>query len=108
MLFIKQNDRRPAATAVIKHGTSVVPLTNAASATYRLTLMGRIDPTVEAAGVITDAANGAVEYRWGVGDTATPGTYRAEWIIIWNDGTPETFPTIDYDIVVIRPNLDGS
>ena len=108
MIFIKQNDRRPVANAVIKHGTTIVDLTLATSVTFKMTLQGRMTPTVDGAGVVTAPTLGAVEYEWAAGDTDNPGTYFAEWEVLWNDGTTETFPTVDWDIVVIRPDLDGS
>lgn len=109
MMFIKQGDRRPVASATIKHGLVVQPLTDAASVTFKMRLEGRLYETVvDAAAVIVDAANGMVEYRWAEGDTDGPGTHFADWEVIWNDGTPETFPTVNFDVIVIRPSLDGS
>jgi len=108
MIFIKQGDRRPVAIATIKHGDTIVDLTLATSVTFKMTLQGRITKTVDAPATVTNAVAGEVEYRWAVGDTDDPGTYNAEWEVLWADGTPETFPTVDYDHVVIRADLDGS
>jgi hypothetical protein len=107
MIQVKQGDRRPPATATIKRGIAIVPLDTAASVTFKMTPVGGATKTVDAAATITDAPLGEVEYRWAVGDTDTPGEYEAEWEVVWSDGTNETFPTIDYDIVLIYGDLDG-
>lgn len=108
MIYVKQNDRRPAAEVTIKRGTSVVDLNLATGVTFKMrerTQSGALK--VNTAAVITDATNGVVEYRWQSGDTDTPGTYYAEWEVIWNDGTTETFPTLGHDIVIVTGDLDG-
>jgi hypothetical protein len=106
MISVKQNDRRPAAAATLKHGTTIVPLTLASSVTFKMKPINDSEMKVNAAAVIVDAAAGEVEYRWAVGDTDTAGEFLGEWEVIWSDGTPETFPTIDFDRVIIHPDLD--
>lgn len=108
MIFVKQGDRRPAAPATIKRGSTVVDLTTATSVTFKMRPMYRLDLTVDTAATVLVAASGTVEYRWAAGDTDTSGDYFAEWEVLWNDGTTETFPTIDYDVVHISSVLDGS
>jgi hypothetical protein len=107
MIFVKQGDRRPAAPATLKRGTTVVDLTLATSVTFKMRPVRDLTLKVDAAATVLVAASGTVEYRWISGDTDTAGTFYAEWEVLWSDGTPETFPTINHDIVVIRPDLDG-
>ena len=107
MIFIKQGDRRPAAPATLKRGTVVVDLTTATSVTFQMHPIRDTELTVDAAATVLVAASGTVEYRWAAGDTDDEGTYYAEWEVLWSDGTTETFPTINHDVVVIRPAVDG-
>jgi len=65
----------------------------------------RVEYTVEDEATVLVAASGTVEYRWAAGETDMAGDYFALWTVLWNDGTPETFPTIDYDIVHIDADL---
>jgi hypothetical protein len=109
MIFVKQNDRRPPAYALLKRGDVVVDLTLAQRCTFKMRRTGRTELKVDALAVIgNDPTLGEVEYRWAAGDTDTSGEYLAEWEVLWTDGTLETFPTIDYDYVSISPDLDGS
>ena len=107
MMNMKQNDRRPAMPATIKRGTQIVPLTSAMSVTFKMRpAYGPLELKVNSAAVVTNAATGQVEYRWAAGDTDTVGEFLAEWEVLWADGTTETFPTIDYDRVIIHDDLD--
>ena len=108
MIYVKQNDRRPAAPAILKRGGTIVDLTSATSVTFKMRRINSLDLKVDNSAYVTDASAGAVEYRWAAIDTDTSGEYLAEWEVLWSDGTTETFPTVDYDIVLITSDLDGS
>ena len=108
MIYVKQNDTRPPAYAALRRGTTPVVLTTATSVTFKMTRLGRVDKKVDAAATILNADTGEVEYRWFSSDTDESGQYAAEWEILWNDGTVETFPTIDFDYVLITDDLDGN
>lgn len=108
MIYVKQNDRRPAAPAILRRGDNVVNLTTATQVTFKMRPIRGVELKVDSTADVTAATSGAVEYRWAAGDTDTAGEYLAEWEVTWSDGTTETFPTIDYDIVLISPDLDGS
>lgn len=108
MIEVKQNDRRPPASTTLLHGEEVVSLVEAVSVTFKMRPQTGVTKKVDGLATITDAAGGQVEYRWEDGDTDTPTTYFGEWEVIWGDGTPETFPTLSYDIIHIYPDLDGS
>ena len=107
MIEVKQNDRRPAASTTLLRGEEVVSLVDATSVTFKMRPQTGVTKKVDSVANIMDATGGQVEYRWVLGDTDTVGTFLAEWEVVWNDGTPETFPTRDYDIVVIYSDLDG-
>lgn len=42
---------------------------------------------------ITDESRGRVEYVFSESDTESVGTYEAEWEVLYDDGTRETFPS---------------
>jgi hypothetical protein len=46
-----------------------------------------------------------VAYSWQVGDTATPGLYRAEWIVLFSDGGTATYPNDTYSNIQINRAL---
>jgi hypothetical protein len=109
MLYVKQGDRRPAATQTLTRGGVVIDLTLATGVTFKMRERGRAqgDLKVNTAASIADAVNGVVSYGWQTGDTDTPGTYYAEWEVVWNDGTQETFPTLGYEPVLVTGDNDG-
>jgi hypothetical protein len=108
MIWVKQNDTRPPASTVLSRGTTIVNLTTATSVTFKMRMNNSVGVLkVDSAAVVLDAIAGSVEYQWSVGDTDTKGTFAAEWEVLWNDGTKETFPTITADFVRIQADLDG-
>lgn len=107
MIHMKQNDRKPAAPAILRRGNVIADLTLAVSVTFKMTERSEVAMKVSSVATINNASAGEVEYRWADGDTDTPGTYFAEWEVLWSDGTTETFPTVLADIVVVHGDLDG-
>lgn len=110
MIHIKQGDRRPVAEITITRGAAATPvdLSLASSVTFKMRYRNRIELKVNSSAIVTDAVNGVVEYRWAIGDTDTPGMYLAEWEVLWNDSTIETFPTLFQDVVRIGGDLDNA
>lgn len=49
-----------------------------------------IDPDDPGSG--TDPTLGRVRYEWDAGDTDAAGVHRAEFVVVWGDGTVGTFP----------------
>lgn len=102
MNYVREGDEKPAATALINRGGVAVDLTNATSVTFKMRPQRTTTWTVEAAATINDATAGDVEYRWAAGDTDTAGIHEALWVVLWNDGDVETFPTLGYDYVLVE------
>jgi hypothetical protein len=51
---------------------------------------------------ITDESAGVVEYEWKSGDTEEVGSYNAEFVVEYSDGTKQSFPYgTEYRIVII-------
>jgi len=98
VFYIKQNDTKPSIVAQLFQDSSPVDLTDA-------TVKFHMETTINAAAVVVDAATGTVRYDWEPGDTATAGTFRAEFEVTFNDGSVETFPNNDYLTIVVKQEL---
>jgi hypothetical protein len=107
MIYIKQNDRRPVAQKDLTRGGVAVDLTLATGVTFKMRPFDKPDLKINAGCTINDAVTGDVEYRWQADDTDVPGKFHAEYEVIWNDGTTETFPTLGSEIVLITGDLDS-
>jgi hypothetical protein len=105
---IKAHDRLPAIQATLATGGGPVDLTGAQGVKFIMAPTAGGTPKVAAAGVIVDATNGVVRYDWLAVDTATPGSFLAEWQVTWADGRPQTFPTLTYHTVNVVADLDAA
>lgn len=55
---------------------------------------------------ILDNREGEVEYSWQTGDTDDAGTYRAEFVVTFSDGSIRTFPVGGMYTIVITEDID--
>jgi hypothetical protein len=103
--MIKQGDTQPVFSQTLQYGDgSPVDLTGAAvklivgtpTSTSVLPLSGPITNT---------GASGQVTYQPAVGDTNSPGSYLASWIVTFAGGQQQTFPTDGYLSIEIEPAL---
>lgn len=113
MIFVKQGDRRPPASTTLTRidndsVETAVDLTQANTVTFQMRPRQQGTLTIDDTATVVDAAGGQVEYHWAVGDTDNAGDYYASWVVVWNDGTEETFPTLYFDVVRIDQNLTGT
>ena len=95
---MKENDTKPSLYVNLVQDGSAVDLTGASVAFH-------MDGVINSAAVITDAAGGSVRYDWAAADTATAGSYRAEFQVTFSDGSIETFPNSGYFYVNIAEEL---
>lgn len=52
--------------------------------------------------LVTDGPAGTVEYQWQSGDTENVGSYNAEFVVEYSDGTKQSFPYgTEYRVVII-------
>ena len=96
--YIKQNDTKPSLPVALAQDGSVVNLEGA-------TVRCHMGSVVDAEAVITEEATGSVRYDFVAADTATIGSYAAEFQVTFSDGEPETFPNDDYLVVVVLPEV---
>lgn len=109
---IKAHDRLPSIAATLAANGAALNLTGA---TVKFIMRAKPTgngaapaPKVNAAAVLVDAVNGVVRYDWLGTDTDTPGSYQAEWQIVWPDGRKQTVPTLTYHTVDVLADLDDA
>ena len=96
---IKRNDTSPAIVRFLEDEAGAAINLDSASVRF---YMGS---SLAGAATVLDAATGQVAYEWLVGDTAIAGTHRAEFEVVYSDGSKETFPNTGYITVNITPDL---
>ena len=108
---LKAHDRLPSISATLN-----VDLSPAGTVVKFIMLAANTDgtpksgatPTVNSpAVVVSTGVSSVVRYDWAAADTATAGSYVAEWQATIN-GKPQTFPTGSYHTIAILADLDGA
>lgn len=100
---MKANDRLPSIQATLS-----ADLTTATSVKFIMKTITGNTVKVNATATIVTPSTGIVRYDWLAVDTATPGSYQAEWEVTWTGGKKQTFPTLTYHTVDILADLDGA
>jgi len=103
--YIKQNDTSPSVQAALTDANNTAINLTGASVQFH---MEAVDGTlkVDAAMTVTDDTGGVVQYDWVTGDTDTVGTYYVEFEVTYSDGSIETFPNNNKEVIIIRPELN--
>jgi hypothetical protein len=105
--YFKQSDTAPAITAVLLDGRGN-PVSLVA-ATVKFKMMDQAGTVIVNATAAADpnqvANTGHVSYNWAIGDLDTEGVYLAEWEVTFLNGTVETFPNKDYDVVRVTKEI---
>lgn len=102
---IKRGDRLPPIQATLKDAAGTAVNLTGATVTLLMTAQGASSPSVNAAATVTNAAGGQVQYDWGTSDTATAGTYYAEFEVTFASGKKQTFPNDRHLVVVVYGDL---
>lgn len=105
---MKTGDLSPALQAVLydddpAYGTPV-DLTDAQSVSVTLKAFGATATSLPMT-IVGAPINGVVTHAWIAGETDTPGSYRAEIVVTWNDDNQQTFPSSTTLIVEIAQSL---
>lgn len=102
--FIKRNDTSPAFQAALKdRDDAIVDLSGATVRFHMETLDGT--NLIDAAATVVNATGGIAKYVWASGDTASAGTFKAEFEVTYADNSVETFPNWGYQKVKIDEDL---
>ena len=102
---IKQGNTAPAIRSTLKDRNNIPVDITGAAVRFHMSLESTGAIKVDGAASIIDAAAGVVQYSWTGANTDTAGTYIAEWEVTYSGGTVETFPSNDYNRVLIAEKL---
>lgn len=94
--YIKQNDTSPALLATLQDADGNAVNVTGGSIRFHMRQIGSTAVVVDAAAVIVTGIDGIVRYDWQAADTATIGSYQAEFEVTYNDASIETFPNDGY------------
>jgi hypothetical protein len=104
--YIKQNDTSPSLRAVLKDGDDIAIDLTGATVRFHMREIGGNNAAVDAdAQIVAPSASGIVQYDWDNGDTATIGSYQAEFEVTFAGGAIETFPNSGYIRVEITDDI---
>lgn len=103
--YIKQNDTSPSVQAALTDANNqAISLVGASVQFHMEDIEGNLK--VNSAMTITNDIGGIVQYDWVSGDTDTVGTYYVEFEVTYFDGSVETFPNNNKEVIIIRPELN--
>ena len=103
--YIKQNDTSPSMLATLQDADAAAVNITGASIRFHMRAIGSTQVATDQAVVIVDAEAGEVRYDWQAADTATVGSYQAEFEVTYGDGSIETFPNDGYIRVQITDDI---
>lgn len=110
---IKSGDTAPAFGVTLLSLNQPVNLAGA-TVTFIMATAAGVAPVVTAAAVLeqvgdgSDGSKGKVRYDWVLADTAVPGSFVAEWEVVYASGKRQTFPSSGFDTVTINDDLGGT
>jgi|TARA_R100000479_G_scaffold74103_1_gene35828 hypothetical protein len=102
---IKQNDTSPQIAAILQDGDGTAIDLTSASVRFHMKKIGAATATTDAAATVVSADAGSVKYEWVAADTATAGSYLAEFEVTYTNGAVETFPNDQSIAIVITEDL---
>lgn len=94
-----QNDTYPAIAGTVKHGGTVVDVTDC-SVRFHMKAPGADTAKVVGMGEVLDGPAGQVAYQWVPGDLDTSGLFFGEFQVTYSDGNVETFPDEPLEIFI--------
>ena len=106
-----QGDSGPTVTDTLTFSDGSIPNLTGATLQFQLRSLTQPAPlttgsTLTGTATITNLQTGGVQYTPTVADTSNPaGAYQAKWIVTYQSGQTQTFPTVGYLWGVIEPNL---
>ena len=103
--YIKRNDTSPSMLATLQDANGDAVDITAASVRFHMWPISSKVVKVDADAVIVTADQGLVRYDWQAADTATIGSYQAEFEVTYADTTVETFPNDGYIRVEIISDI---
>lgn len=105
--YIKQDDRLPEISSILKDAEDAIINLSGASVKFIMTNKLTGEKKIDADAEVVSAVAGSVKYAWIEGDTDESGAYRAEWEIEFADGRLMTVPNRTYLNVKVVADLGG-
>lgn len=103
--YVKQNDTSPSMLSTLNDASATAVDLTGASVRFHMRQIGSTQVTVDEAATVVTAASGEIRYDWDTADTATTGSYQAEFEVTYADGSIETFPNDGYIRVEITDDI---
>ena len=113
-ILVKTGDTAPSVKVTLLDASSQAVDLAGATVKFIMSATPTSTPVVDAAAVLeqvgdgSDGSKGKVRYDWLVTDTATAGSYVAEFEVVYASGKRQTFPTTGYVDVTINGDLGGT
>lgn len=105
--LIKRGDTLPELERTLTDASGAVDLSGA-SVVFRMASRESGATVVDRSATVVSASAGTVKYAWQTGDTATAGTYSAEFRVTFGDGRILTFPNVGTISIEIAPNIPAA
>lgn len=102
---IRQGTLAPSLTATLLDGAGAPINLTDATGTFRMRSQVGGALAVDRAVIVVSALAGTVRVDWQAPDTAVPGTYNAEFLIVLGNGLTEAVPSREYLTVTVTPGL---
>jgi hypothetical protein len=100
MFYLKRGDTSPVLRYALARGVDLT------GATVRFQMRPRGGGIfIDSSAVIDNESPPVVRYAWAVGDTETAGTFQAEFVVTYGDGSVETFPNVGFIAVIINEDV---
>ena len=103
--YIKRNDTSPSMLATLQDADAADIDLTSASVRFHMWPISTQTVTVDEAATVVTPLEGLVRYDWQAADTATIGSYQAEFEVTYADGAIETFPNDGYVRVEIIKDI---
>lgn len=100
---IKQGDTLPILFDALSYADGSIADLTGAAVTFVMRSPSAV--IVNASAAILSAPGGIISYTFTATDTATPGQYTAEWVVVFGTGQQQTWPTAGYLEITVEENL---
>ena len=105
---IKQGDTLPVLQQTLTDSTGAALNLTGATVNFVMRSLVSSTPIINSSATITNATSGIVTYTFTAANTATAGTYMANWVVTTSGGATLTVPSDGYLSIAVEQNLTTS
>ena len=102
---VKQGDTKPIISTTFIDQTGAAVNLSGATVQFVMRAITANNPSTNAAATVVTPASGTISYTWTTQDTAIAGSYMANFVATFGDGSVLTFPSDGYLEVLVEENL---